>query len=196
MATQLPARSSGSGLSSSARVIKVVLTGSESTGKTELARRLGEHFDAPVSVEYVRAYADEKDGKLEFADHGPIARGQIAAEDAAIALVQQGSAGAVVILDTDLVSTIVYCEHYFGRSPPWIEEQAKGRAGTLYLLMRPDVPWVADEVRDRGDRRIEMHELFRSKLGEFGLDYIEVGGDGEQRFRTAVEAIRDVVRRR
>lgn len=165
-------------------MIKVVLTGGESTGKTELARQLGAHYDAPVAEEFVRGYAAAREGTLGFADHGPIARGQIESEDAAIA-----RATRLVILDSDLVSTVVYCEHYFGRCPDWIEQQAAARAGDLYLLMRPDIPWVADGVRDRGDRREEMHELFRSKLEHLALTYMEIGGSREERLQRAVHAI-------
>ncbi|MEX2178573.1 MAG: nicotinamide riboside transporter PnuC [Gemmatimonadaceae bacterium] len=167
-----------------ARVIKVVLTGSESTGKSELARALGEHFRAPVSAEFVREYAAERGGQLEFSDHGPIARGQMAQEDAAIA-----RAAGMVILDTDLVSTLVYCEHYFGRAPAWIEAEARLRAGDLYLLLAPDVPWIPDGVRDRGDRREEMHALFRARLVALGLPYAEIRGSREERQASAVESI-------
>ena len=169
-------------------MIKVVLTGSESSGKTELARRLGEHFHAPVSVEFVRDYAARREGKLGFGDHGPIAKGQMAAEEDAIA-----RADGLVILDTDLVSTVVYCEHYFGRSPPWIETEARSRAAQLYLLLMPDVPWKADGVRDRADRRDEMHQLFRAKLQALGLSFVEIEGEREARFREAVRAIESVV---
>lgn len=162
---------------------KIVLTGSESSGKTELAGRLARHFDAPVSTEFVRTYAATHP-TLGFADHGPIAKGQIAAEDEAI-----GRARELVILDTDLVSTVVYCDHYFGRCPRWIEDQARKRAGDLYLLMKPDIPWMPDGVRDRGDRRQEMHELFRSRLAALGLPYVEIGGEREERFAAALQAI-------
>ena len=164
-------------------MIKVAVTGSESTGKTELAHRLGEHFGAPVSEEYVRVFAKER-GTIDFGDHGPIARGQMASEDAAIARAKD-----LVILDTDLVSTVVYCEHYFGRSPAWIEEEARRRAADLYLLMQPDIPWLADGVRDRGGRRQEMHSLFREKLLAFALPFVEIGGIDVARFDAAVSAI-------
>jgi NadR type nicotinamide-nucleotide adenylyltransferase len=165
-------------------VIKVVLTGSESTGKTELAHRLGQHFSAPVAEEFVRDYAAERGGTLGFADHGPIAHGQIASENAAIALAKD-----LVILDTDLVSTVVYCEHYFGRCPAWIENEARARAAQLYVLLKPDIPWIADGVRDRGDRRDEMHDLFKQKLDDMGLRYVDIGGDRDERFTAAVRAI-------
>jgi NadR type nicotinamide-nucleotide adenylyltransferase len=169
-------------------VIRIVLTGSESTGKTELAQRLGTHFDAPVSQEFVRTYAATKGQQLDFADHGPIAKGQMASENEAIA-----RAHDLVILDTDLVSTVVYCEHYFGRAPEWIVAEARSRAGQLYLLMKPDIPWQADGVRDRAERRDEMHTLFREKLRAYELRYVEIAGERDQRFQAAVDAIDAIV---
>ena len=162
---------------------KVVCTGSESTGKTELAARLAAHFGVPVSREFVREYVATHP-TLGFGDHGPIAKGQMAAEDDAIARARH-----LVILDTDLVSTVVYCEHYFGRCPVWIEDEARRRAADLYLLLRPDIPWIPDGVRDRGDRREEMHALFRGKLEQLGLVFTEIGGEREERFAAAVQAI-------
>jgi NadR type nicotinamide-nucleotide adenylyltransferase len=167
-------------------MLKVVLTGSESTGKTELAHALGAALDAPVSREFSREFAASH-GSIGFADHGSIARGQMAVEDEAIARAQH-----VVILDTDLVSTVAYCEHYFGHCPEWIVTEARRRAGDLYLLMKPDMPWVPDGIRDRGDRREEMHGHFRKTLERLGLAYVEIGGDPAARLaaaRTAVERI-------
>lgn len=163
---------------------KVVLTGSESTGKTELAARLGAHFRAPVSTEFVRGYAAKLGRDLAFPDHGIIAHGQMAAEDEAIA-----RASDLVLLDTDLVSTAVYTKDYFGYCPPWIDEEARKRVGDLYLLLRPDIPWIPDGIRDREHHRDEMHALFRDKLAELGVRFVEIGGAREERFAAAVQAI-------
>lgn len=165
-------------------MIKVVVTGSESTGKTELASALGAAFAAPVSREFVREFALRKDGPLDFGDHGPIARGQMAAEDDAIQRARD-----LVILDTDLVSTVVYCEHYFGRAPEWIVEEARRRAGGLYLLLAPDVPWMPDGVRDRGGRREEMHRLFRDRLTSLALPFVEIRGMWDERLDRARAAV-------
>jgi NadR type nicotinamide-nucleotide adenylyltransferase len=169
-------------------VIKVVLTGSESTGKTELARALGARFDAPVAEEFVRRFAAEHGGRIEFADHGPIARGQMASEDAAVARARD-----LVFLDTDLVSTVVYCEHYFGRIPGWIAEEARRRLADLYLLMAPDVPWVADGVRDRPDQRDEVHALFRSTLAACGASCVEISGDWDARLAQATREVERIL---
>ena len=163
---------------------RIVLTGSESVGKTTLAKQLGEHFGVPVAAEFVRGYAAERGGTLGFNDHGAIARGQMASEDAALKRAKD-----LVIFDTDLVSTVVYCEHYFKMCPGWIREEAAARMAELYLLLKPDIPWVADGVRDRGTRRDEMHALFRDELVKMKATFVEVGGVGDARLQAALSAI-------
>ncbi|MDL1950906.1 ATP-binding protein, partial [Acidobacteria bacterium ACD] len=130
-----------------ARPRRVVLTGSECTGKTFLARTLAGRLGVPFVPEFVRLYAEEKGAPLDASDVEPVARGQMAAEDAVAA----GPAG-LVVLDTDLLSTVVYARHYYGACPRWVEEAAFSRLGDLYLLCHPDVPWLPDGVRDRGER--------------------------------------------
>jgi NadR type nicotinamide-nucleotide adenylyltransferase len=175
-----------------ATVIRVVLTGSESTGKTTLAARLADHYRVFVVPEFVRSYAQEKvargDGALSFRDHGPIARGVIAQDEAARSLA--ASTGTSLLLyDTDLVSTVVYCDHYFGRCPPFIEDEARARLADLYLLLDIDVPWVEDGVRDRGDRRDDMQGAFRAALTRVGAPVEPVTGGWDERFAQAVRAI-------
>jgi NadR type nicotinamide-nucleotide adenylyltransferase len=165
-------------------MIKVVVTGSESTGKTDLARKLGAHFRSPVSPEFVRGYAANKREALAFADHGPIAHGQMAGGDAAVRRAER-----LVILDTDLVSTVIYCEHYFGECPQWIVDAARERAGDMYLLLQPDVPWIPDGVRDRGDRREEMHALFAARLRTLDLPFVEIGGSWDDRLARAIAVV-------
>ncbi len=163
---------------------RVVLTGSESVGKTTLAVQLASHFGVLCVPEFVREYAATLDRPLDFRDHGPIAVGQTAREDEIIA-----RASRLLIQDTDLLSTVVYCHHYFGRCPAFIEEAAILRRPALYLLLDIDVPWVADDVRDRGDRREEVQQLFESTLHRFGATFTRIHGDWSTRFTRATEAI-------
>lgn len=165
-------------------MIRVVLTGSESTGKTTLAAALAVHYGVEFVPEFVRRYAAEKNGPLDFNDHGPIARGQIALEDAAIA-----RENLLVIQDTDLLSTVVYCDHYFGRCPDWIREKARERRPDLYLLCEIDLPWIHDGVRDRGHMRDEMQRLFRDAVIASGAPYANVRGTGDDRTQRAIDVI-------
>ena len=162
----------------------VVVTGSECTGKTTLARELATHFGTSWSPEYAREYADAKRLPLDLADVDAIARGQMAAEDEAMR-----RASRIVVKDTDLLSTVVYSRHYYGRCPEWVEEAARERRAALYLLLAPDVPWVGDPPRDRGEQRPEMHALFLDVLREFRTPFREVSGSWTERRGRALAAI-------
>jgi len=167
------------------RPLIVVITGSECTGKTTLANELAAHFSAPCSSEHVRDYLDRKGMPLDASDVEAIARGQVDVEDAAIA----ASAG-LVVRDTDLVSTVVYANHYYGACPAWVERAARERLGDLYLLLSPDVPWIADGLqRDRPSGRAQLHDLFRHRLESLGARFVEISGDWDARRTRALAAI-------
>jgi NadR type nicotinamide-nucleotide adenylyltransferase len=173
-----------------ADVVRVVLTGSESTGKSTLAADLARHYDAVLVPEFVRTFAEQKGAPIDFSDHGAIARGQMALEDAAIVRAER-----LIVQDTDLLSTVVYCRHYFGRCPAWIEETAIARRPDLYLLCATDVAWVADGIRDRGHMRDEIQRLFGEAVRASGAAFAEVAGATGRRLEDATKAIDALVMR-
>jgi NadR type nicotinamide-nucleotide adenylyltransferase len=167
-------------------VTRVVVTGSESTGKTTLAKQLAEHFQTVWVPEFGRGYVAAHAGPLTAADFDPIARGQAASEDSAY----RSAPRSLVILDTDLLTTEVYADHYFGSCPAWVRKAVRERLGHLYLLTAPDVPWIPDPgQRDRGDRRDEMHTLFDGALRRHGARAVRIAGSWTERFRIAVAAV-------
>ena len=165
-------------------LIRVVLTGSESTGKSVLALQLAERFNAELAPEFVRDFAVRKGAPIEFEDADEIARGQIDLEDEHARRAQK-----LLIQDTDLLSTVVYSGHYYGRCAKWIVDVARARRPDLYLLLDIDVPWIPDEVRDREDRRDDMQQLFRDAVAESGAPYVVINGSWNERFQRARDAI-------
>jgi NadR type nicotinamide-nucleotide adenylyltransferase len=165
-------------------MIRVVVTGSECTGKTTLAEALAVHYGTVWAPEYAREFVRTR-GAPTARDVDDIARGQIAFEDEAAA-----RASRLLILDTDLLSTVVYSRHYYGSCPAWIEHAFESRIGDLYLLADVDVPWTPDGVyRDRGDRREEMQTLFRDALVTRGLPFVDIRGLHDLRMAAATRAI-------
>ncbi len=156
---------------------RVVVIGSECTGKTTLAEALAQHYGVPWVPEFARRFVAAKAEAPTVADVEAIAHGQIALEDEVAA-----TASTLLIQDTDLLSTVVYAHHYYGECPAWVEATLLERRADLYLLAAIDVPWVADGTqRDRGDRRVQMQDLFRRALRARGFPFCEIEGSVEAR---------------
>lgn len=173
--------------------LRVVLIGPECTGKTRLTEALGARYGVPFSVEHARLYVEGRSAPLSYLDVDPIARGQRTGEDEAIA--RAVAAGApLVLLDTDLVSTMVYSRHYYGACPAWVEEEARRRLAELYLLHHVDVDWRADGLqRAQPERRVELFGRFSAALGSLGARVAEVRGDWDERRRRTIAAIDDLL---
>jgi nicotinamide riboside kinase len=181
---------------------RVCLIGPECTGKSTIAARLAARYGTVWVPEYAREYAARVARPLTADDVEPIARGQIEAEDriaSEAGLIERGSiasedrrrveARRLLILDTDLVSTVVYARHYYGDAPAWIEPLARARLAHLYLLFSPDVEFASDDVRDPTADRLAIYDAMRTALDAFGVRYERVGGGWEGRVGQAISAI-------
>jgi NadR type nicotinamide-nucleotide adenylyltransferase len=166
----------------------VCVTGPESTGKTTLARNLAEWAGAAWVPEASREHALRKGGDLDVTDVGPIGRRHVTAADEAAERACEGGA-PLLVLDTDLLSTVVYARHYYGVVPRWIERAEPRRRADLYLLCDVDVPWIADGVRDRPLNREAMFDLFHRALSRRRAPTVVVRGDWSARWQIARDAV-------
>ena len=169
------------------RIRRICVTGPESTGKTTLARQLAELTRAEWIPEASRIYAERVDRELVASDVSPIAREHLALADPAAERAR--SRGAGLVLDTDLVSTMVYARHYYDAVPAWIRNAERARRADLYLLCDVDVPWVADGVRDRPTDREAMFDQFRRALARRRANVIVVRGEWDARWALARDAV-------
>ena len=172
----------------SAPLRRIVVTGPESTGKTTLSQRLAEAASAEWVPEASRVYAERKGSELLASDVAPIAREHIRLADAA-AEKARAEGRQLLVMDTDLLSTVVYARHYYRMVPPWIERVERARRGDVYLLCDIDVPWIPDGIRDRPSNRDEMFARFHDALVRRKAPFVIVRGSWDERWALAREAI-------
>ena len=175
------------------RIRRICVTGPESTGKTTLARQLAELARAEWIPEASRLYAERVDRALVASDVTPIAREHLALADPAAERARSRRTG--LVLDTDLVSTVVYSRHYYDTVPAWIENAERARRADLYLLCDVDVSWVSDGVRDRPTDREAMFRLFHRALVRRRANVVIVRGDWGGRWALAREAVASILAR-
>lgn len=177
-------------------IVKIVLFGPESTGKTTISQQLARHYNTVWVPEYAREYLQNKWNNFrktcENEDLIPIAAGQMRLENE---LAQK--ADRVLLCDTDLLETKVYSQEYYGGFvDPLLDEAANVNQYDLYLLTYIDTPWEADDLRDRPTMRLEMFQAFENALKTHGKKYIILKGSRKKRFNKAVKAIDAILEKR
>jgi NadR type nicotinamide-nucleotide adenylyltransferase len=177
-------------------LVKVVLFGPESTGKTTLSKQLARHYNTVWTPEFAREYLQKKWNNerktCEVSDLVPIAIGQMRLENR---LAKR--ADKLLICDTDLLETKVYSEEYYGG---FVDEKlnraSEENQYDLYLLTYIDTPWEEDDLRDRPGRRLEMFTAFENALKKNKKNYILLKGDKETRLKAATTAIDNIIRQK
>lgn len=178
---------------------KVVITGTESSGKTSLAEALAKHFGTRWVPEAVRQYFAER--APSFPVNGyveeellAIAKRQLEVEREVVSKGEE-EGRSVVFCDTDLITIRIWGEEKFGRSDPWIVEQTEIRPYDLWLLCAPDIPWEPDPLRENPHDRDRLFEVYERTLQQLGKPYVVVSGPHEARMGTAIAEVERLLNR-
>ncbi len=164
--------------------MKIITTGPESAGKSQLTHELAQYYDAPSLLEFARDYLERLDRPYHEGDLLGIAKGHLQRE----AELQSGQQ-PLIFIDTALIVIKIWGLYKYGRIDPWIERQLRKQNDTYYLLCAPDLPWEDDPLRENPHDREVLFKMYHSALDELGRPFAIIRGQGEERLRNAIIAV-------
>lgn len=168
----------------------IAIVGAESTGKTWLARTLADALSSHTGLsttwvpEVLREWCDTHGRTPRAEEQATIAREQQARIDTAAA------SHAVVVADTTALMTAVYSRLLFADDTLRDFAIAQQRLVSHTLLTALDLPWQADGLqRDGPHVREPVDAMVREWLIAAKIDWSVVGGHGEVRLQSALDAV-------
>lgn len=163
---------------------KIAITGPESTGKSNLAIKLAEHFQTVFVPEFARVYIDDLSRPYNQDDILHIAENQLINERIAL-----NNANRFLFCDTELIVTKIWSLHKYNDCHPLILDQIERYPYDLYLLCDIDLQWEFDVQREHPHLRQFFFEWYKKELEDYGFPYSIVSGEGEQRIKNAINII-------
>ena len=164
--------------------IKIVITGAESTGKSELAKNLASYYKTIWQPEFAREYIEKLDAKYTYSDIESIAKRQINQ------LSSKEYFNKYIFFDTGLIITKIWFREVFRSYPKWINEAICNYPVDFYLVCDNDLEWEDDPVRENGDTRDYLMKEYIKEIECSKIPYSIISGKGEERIQNAIQAIK------
>ena len=164
-------------------MLKIIVTGPESSGKTTLCKALSKHYNLPFTKEFAREYLTDLGKNYLQEDLLEIAKGQLENEQL-ITNNQQ-----ISLHDTDLITLKIWNNYKYGNCDNWILEQIEKQKveNRFYLLCKPDLKWDYDPLRENPTNRNELLEIYKQELENLGHKFLII--KGEDRNEQAIESL-------
>ncbi len=167
-------------------MIRIVVTGPESSGKTTLATQLSRHFNCPWIPEYARAFLMKQNGNYVREDLEIILEGQLKSWEKVKGM-------PLVIYDTDTSVLKIWHEFKYGTNNPVIDLAFSQQKTDLFLLCKPDISYEEDPLRENPNERDELFSLYENLLAPHKTKVRIIDGEGKIRLQKAIDAVAKIV---
>ena len=164
-------------------MLKIIVTGPESSGKTTLSKALSKHYNLPFTKEFAREYLTDLGKNYLQEDLLEIAKGQFENEQLT------ANKHQISLHDTDLITLKIWNNYKYGNCDNWILEQIEKQKveNRFYLLCKPDLKWDYDPLRENPTNRNELLEIYKQELENLGHKFLII--KGEDRNEQAIESL-------
>jgi HTH-type transcriptional repressor of NAD biosynthesis genes len=173
---------------------KILIAGTESTGKTTLTKTLAKMYHTSWSEEVGRYYATQYLGGNEnyFTDEDftRIAHLQVEQDHQALR-----NCNRVCFFDTDATATDYFSQLYMGHSNSIVRSYIDPDKYDIVFMLKPDVEWVDDGMRLNGsqEQRIKLHNKLKDMYDNLGFKVVEVGGTYQERLKFILSKIDEMI---
>lgn len=172
-------------------LVKVVLLGAPSTGKSTLTEALAKEFGTSFMPEYGREYWENHNIDRRLTLEQLV---EIAEEHRRRELTSAYEARENFFIDTNAITTHIFSQYYHRQSHPRLVELADDCANRydLVLLCDDDIPYADTEDRSGEGNRKLFQELTFKELMSRGIDYHVISGSLSER----VARVREILKTR
>ena len=157
-------------------MIRIAITGPESSGKTTLAEQIASKLNGTLVPEFARNYLLERNGIYSYNDLEVIAIGQVNSCEITLS-------SNLLVSDTELLVMKIWSEFKFGKCSDSILKLLENQTFDHYFLCRPDIPWEEDPLREHPEQREELYTLYFKELANRELPFTVIEGEQSERLK-------------
>ncbi len=168
-------------------LLKVVILGTECTGKTTLTEKLAKYFNCSFVSEAGRDIIANSNS-FTYDDLYLVATEHAKRIDKSIL-----ADSPLVIIDTDIHTTKSYSLFTFEKELEISTDIYNSNRANIYLYLNNDVEYIQDGTRLREAERNLLDLSHRQVLTDHNIDIIEIKGDWDERFEKAIEQINKLI---
>ena len=174
---------------------KVMILGTESSGKTTLVTNLAHYYNTNYVSEYGREICEAMDGYEEVFTEDLFAEIVYVQKQRELDALKQ--ANKLLFIDTDALITKYFHDIFTNNKPNSLFEAVnKNSHYDLWLFLEPDIEWVEDEIRSMGDGqiRIENNKHLKFILDENRINYKIINGSFYERLNKAMDYVEQLLK--
>lgn len=161
---------------------RVALIGPPGSGKSSLGRDLATEFGTVCAPDFLELFLKSKAGPGEYSDLDLILTGQQATHRTL-----RRQANRLLLIDSDLLSLMLWAKSVFGECPPDLTEACDSDSHDYYLLLAPD----SLQEGDSATLSTADFTAWERELTVRGLRYDIVSGTREEIREKATDLVHD-----